>query len=86
VSACPVWLLTSTLCLLCVSVSLWPFLGGDILAETDASGSTTAEYIFFGGKRIAMLPAGGIRFIMWKTCWHVPRDKHEAGAVVTYCG
>jgi RHS repeat-associated protein len=31
--------------------------GGDILAETDASGNTTAEYIFFGGKRIAMLPA-----------------------------
>ncbi len=26
---------------------------------TDVSGSTTAEYIFFGGKRIAMLPAGG---------------------------
>lgn len=33
--------------------------GDDILAETDASGNTTAEYIFFGGKRIAMLPAGG---------------------------
>jgi len=33
--------------------------GGEILAETNASGSTTAEYIFFGGKRIAMLPAGG---------------------------
>ena len=37
----------------------WYGAGGDILAETDASGSTTAEYIFFGGKRIAMLPAGG---------------------------
>ena len=34
-------------------------LGGDILAETDGSGNTTAEYIFFGGKRVAMLPAGG---------------------------
>ncbi|HEV1993719.1 MAG TPA: DUF4329 domain-containing protein [Candidatus Acidoferrum sp.] len=32
--------------------------GGDILAETNAAGTTTAEYIFFGGKRIAMLPAG----------------------------
>jgi len=33
-------------------------LGGDILAETDTSGNATAEYIFFGGKRIGMLPAG----------------------------
>jgi RHS repeat-associated protein len=36
----------------------WYGSGGDILAETDASGNTTAEYIFFAGKRIAMLPAG----------------------------
>jgi len=36
----------------------WYGSGGDILAETDASGNTTAEYIFFGGKRIALLPAG----------------------------
>ena len=34
-------------------------LGGEILVETDGSGNTTAEYVFFGGKRIAMLPAGG---------------------------
>ena len=34
-------------------------LGGDILAETDGSGNTLNEYIFFGGKRIAMLPSGG---------------------------
>src|SRR5258707_3674204 len=38
----------------------WYGSGGDILAETDASGNTTAEYIFFGGKRIAMLPAAKI--------------------------
>jgi RHS repeat-associated protein len=37
----------------------WYGSGGDILAETDAAGNTTAEYIFFGGKRIAMLPASG---------------------------
>jgi RHS repeat-associated protein len=37
----------------------WYGSGGEILAETDASGNPTAEYIFFGGKRIAMLPAGG---------------------------
>jgi RHS repeat-associated protein len=36
----------------------WYGSGGEILAETDTSGNTTAEYIFFGGKRIAMLPAG----------------------------
>src|SRR5207249_4170835 len=36
----------------------WYSSGDDILAETDASGNTTADYIFFGGKRIAMLPAG----------------------------
>ena len=37
----------------------WYGAGNEILAETDASGNTTAEYIFFGGKPIAMLPAGG---------------------------
>ena len=36
----------------------WYGSGGEILAETDSSGNTTAEYIFFGGKRVAMLPAG----------------------------
>jgi RHS repeat-associated protein len=38
----------------------WYGSGGDILAETDAAGSTTAEYIFFGGKRVAMLPPNAI--------------------------
>ncbi len=37
----------------------WYGAGDEILAETDGSGNVTAEYIFFGGKRIAMLPAGG---------------------------
>ena len=37
----------------------WYDGGSEILAETNASGNTTAEYIFFGGKRVAMLPAGG---------------------------
>ena len=37
----------------------WYGAGDEILAETDGSGNTTAEYTFFGGKRIAMLPAGG---------------------------
>jgi RHS repeat-associated protein len=34
----------------------WYGSGGEILAETNSSGTTTAEYIFFGGKRIALLP------------------------------
>jgi RHS repeat-associated protein len=37
----------------------WYGDGGEVLAETDAFGATTAEYIFFGGKRVAMLPASG---------------------------
>jgi len=41
-----------------VRVFTLPF-GGEILAETNASGATLNEYIFFAGKRIAMLPAGG---------------------------
>lgn len=36
----------------------WYGSDGEILAETNASGTVTAEYIFFGGKRVAMLPAG----------------------------
>ncbi len=36
----------------------WYGSGGEILAETDSSGNNPSEYIFFGGKRIAMLPAG----------------------------
>jgi RHS repeat-associated protein len=35
----------------------WYGAGGEILAETSATGATTAEYVFFGGKRVAMLPA-----------------------------
>lgn len=34
----------------------WYGARSDILAETDAYGNTAAEYVFFGGKRIAMLP------------------------------
>ncbi|HYL83100.1 MAG TPA: hypothetical protein VE263_02605 [Candidatus Angelobacter sp.] len=32
----------------------WYGSGGDILAETDTSGNTTTEYIFFGGIRQRM--------------------------------
>lgn len=37
----------------------WYGADGEILAETDASGNPTNEYVFFGGQRIAVLPAGG---------------------------
>jgi RHS repeat-associated protein len=36
----------------------WYGSGGEILAETDAAGNTQNEYVFFGGKRVAVLPAG----------------------------
>lgn len=35
----------------------WYGSGGEILAETDASGNILNEYIFFGGQRIATMPA-----------------------------
>jgi RHS repeat-associated protein len=37
----------------------WYGSGGEILSETDASGNTQNDYIFFGGKRVAMVPATG---------------------------
>jgi RHS repeat-associated protein len=37
----------------------WDGSGGEILAETDAAGNTLNEYIFFGGKRVAVVPASG---------------------------
>ena len=36
----------------------WYGAGDEILAESNASGTMTAEYIFFGGRRVSMLPAG----------------------------
>ncbi len=37
----------------------WYGSGGEILAETDAAGNTLNEYVFFGGKRVAVVPATG---------------------------
>jgi RHS repeat-associated protein len=37
----------------------WYGSGGEILSETDAAGNTQNDYIFFGGKRVAMVPASG---------------------------
>jgi RHS repeat-associated protein len=37
----------------------WYGPNGEILAETDSSGSTLNEYVYFGGRRVADLPSGG---------------------------
>jgi len=37
----------------------WYGSGGEILAETDAAGNTLNEYVFFGGRRVALVPASG---------------------------
>jgi RHS repeat-associated protein len=36
----------------------WYGSGGEVLAETDASGNTQNEYVFFDKRRVALLPAG----------------------------
>ena len=42
----------------------WPGAGSDNLAESDLAGTLTAEYVFFGGKRMARLdlPSGVVHF------------------------
>ena len=37
----------------------WYGSGGEVLAETDTFGNTQNEYIFFGGRRVAVVPASG---------------------------
>lgn len=37
----------------------WYGSGGQILAETDASGNVLNEYVYFGGRRVAVLPSSG---------------------------
>src|SRR4029077_14861300 len=37
----------------------WYGSAGEILAETDAAGTTLNEYVFCGGKRVAVVPASG---------------------------
>lgn len=36
----------------------WYGAGSEVLAETNASGATLNEYVYFGGKRVALLPSG----------------------------
>jgi RHS repeat-associated protein len=37
----------------------WYGSGGEILAETDSAGNLQNEYVYFGGRRVAMVPASG---------------------------
>ncbi len=62
----------------------WYGSGGEILAETDVSGNTTAEYIFFGGKRIAVLPAGGNPIYYVEDLLGTSRVVTDASGVVCY--
>jgi RHS repeat-associated protein len=38
----------------------WYGSGGEILLETTTTGSTKAEFVYFGGKRVAMIPTSGV--------------------------
>lgn len=40
----------------------WLGAGGDALAESDAAGNITNEYVFFGGKRVARVDSSGVHF------------------------
>src|SRR5271165_1989345 len=37
----------------------WYGSGGEILSETDTAGNVQNEYVFFGGKRVALVPPTG---------------------------
>jgi RHS repeat-associated protein len=40
----------------------WQGAGSDALAESDASGNITNEYVFFGGKRVARVDSAGVHY------------------------
>jgi hypothetical protein len=37
----------------------WYGSGGEVLSETDAAGNIQNEYVFFGGKRVALVASNG---------------------------
>jgi RHS repeat-associated protein len=41
----------------------WYGTGSDALSETDSAGNTTADYVFFGGKRVAMVNASTLYYV-----------------------
>ena len=58
--------------------------GGEILSETDASGNTQNDYIFFGGKRVALVPASGSALLRRRHAGQLSRhraiDRHAVGS------
>ncbi len=58
----------------------WYSTGSDVLAETDASGNTTNEYIFFGGKRIARRDSSNNAFYYFADQLGTAREIIKAGS------
>jgi RHS repeat-associated protein len=55
----------------------WPGPGGEVLAETDLSGTINAEYVYFNGERIARIdrPSGAVHYYF--------SDNLESASVIT---
>jgi RHS repeat-associated protein len=58
----------------------WYGAGGDTLAETDASGNATNEYIYFVGKRIARRDSSGNVFYYFADQLGTAREMVQAGS------
>ncbi len=48
------------------SKTYWYGVGGEVLAEGDAAGHLTSEYVFFGGKRVSRvdIPSGAVQYYL----------------------
>jgi RHS repeat-associated protein len=57
----------------------WSGAGSDTLAETDTSGNTTNEYVFFGGKRIARRDSSNNVFYYFADSLGTAREMVQAG-------
>ena len=64
----------------------WYGAGDEILPETDGSGNTTTEYIFFGGKRVAMQPASSNPLFYVEDFLDTSRVIAQNNGVVCYDG
>jgi len=62
----------------------WYGPGGAVLAETDGSGNNPNEYVFFGGKRVALLPAGSTAQFYAEDMLGSTRDVTSNTGVVCY--
>ncbi len=57
----------------------WYGASGEVLSETDAAGNLQNEYIFFGGRRIAVVPASG-------SALYFAEDQLGSSRVIVYTG